>query len=67
MESALLSFDVSSRHKQRQFNGLNADRRVDEVRIGFVPVLMSAYLALQIGDKRSRDLLLTGRFFDAEE
>lgn len=38
-----------------------------EVRIGFVPALVSAFLALQIGDKRSRDLLLTGRLFDAEE
>lgn len=38
-----------------------------EVRIGFVPALVSAYLALQIGDKRSRDLLMTGRLFDAQE
>jgi methylglutaconyl-CoA hydratase len=29
--------------------------------------LVSAFLALQVGDKRSRDLLLTGRIFDAEE
>ena len=28
-----------------------------EVRIGFVPALVSAFLTLQIGDKRSRDLL----------
>jgi methylglutaconyl-CoA hydratase len=38
-----------------------------EVRIGFVPALVSAYLALQIGDKRSRDLLLTGRLFNGAE
>ena len=38
-----------------------------EVRIGFVPALVSAFLALQIGDKRTRDLLLTGRIFDANE
>jgi methylglutaconyl-CoA hydratase len=38
-----------------------------EVRIGFVPALVSAFLALQIGDKKSRDLLLTGRIFDAVE
>jgi len=38
-----------------------------EARIGFVPAIVSAYLALQIGDKRSRDLLLTGRLFDANE
>jgi methylglutaconyl-CoA hydratase len=38
-----------------------------EARIGFVPALVSAFLVLQIGDKRSRDLLLTGRYFDAAE
>jgi len=38
-----------------------------EVRIGFVPALVSAFLALQIGEKRSRDLLFTGRIFDADE
>jgi methylglutaconyl-CoA hydratase len=38
-----------------------------EVRIGFVPAIVSAFLRAQIGDKRSRDLLLTGRIFDAAE
>jgi methylglutaconyl-CoA hydratase len=38
-----------------------------EARIGFVPALVSAFLALQVGDKRSRDLLLTARIFDAAE
>ena len=38
-----------------------------EVRIGYVPALVSAFLALQIGDKRGRDLMLTGRLFDAAE
>jgi methylglutaconyl-CoA hydratase len=38
-----------------------------EARIGFVPAIVSAFLALQIGDKRSRDLLLTARLFDASE
>ena len=38
-----------------------------EVRIGFVPALVSAFLTLQIGDKRSRDLLLTGRLFTSDE
>ena len=38
-----------------------------EVRIGFVPALVSVFLALQIGDKRTRDILLTGRHFDAAE
>jgi methylglutaconyl-CoA hydratase len=38
-----------------------------EVKIGFVPALVSAYLTLQIGEKRARDLLLTGRLFSADE
>jgi methylglutaconyl-CoA hydratase len=38
-----------------------------EVRIGFIPALVSAYLRAQIGDKRSRDLLLTGRLVCADE
>ncbi len=38
-----------------------------EVKIGFLPALVSAYLSLQIGDKRTRDLLLTGRLLSADE
>src|SRR5208337_3346268 len=38
-----------------------------EARIGFVPAVVSAFLTLQIGEKRARDLLLTGRLFDAAE
>lgn len=38
-----------------------------EVKIGFVPAIVSAYLRNQIGDKRSRDLLLTGRLIKAVE
>ena len=38
-----------------------------EVRIGFVPALVSAFLSLQVGEKRCRDLLLTGRLFEAAE
>lgn len=38
-----------------------------EVRIGFVPAIVSAFLRAQIGDKRSRDLLLTGRLIKAPE
>jgi methylglutaconyl-CoA hydratase len=38
-----------------------------EARIGFVPALVSAFLSLQVGEKRCRDLLLTGRLFDAPE
>jgi methylglutaconyl-CoA hydratase len=38
-----------------------------EVRIGFIPALVSVFLRRQIGEKRARDLLLTGRIFDAAE
>jgi methylglutaconyl-CoA hydratase len=38
-----------------------------EVRIGFVPAVVSVFLALQIGEKQARDLLLTGRLFSSEE
>jgi len=38
-----------------------------EVRIGFVPAIVSAFLREQIGDKRARDLLLTGRLIEARE
>lgn len=38
-----------------------------EVRIGFIPAIVSALLLRQVGEKRARDLLLTGRVFDAEE
>jgi methylglutaconyl-CoA hydratase len=38
-----------------------------EVKIGFVPALVSAFLTLQIGDKRARGLLLSGRLFQSEE
>ena len=38
-----------------------------EVKIGFVPAIVSAFLRGQIGDKRSRDLLLTGRLIKAPE
>jgi methylglutaconyl-CoA hydratase len=38
-----------------------------EVKIGFVPAVVSAFLVLQIGEKPARDLLLTGRIFTSEE
>jgi methylglutaconyl-CoA hydratase len=38
-----------------------------EVRIGFVPALVSVFISLQIGDKQARDLFLSGRIFSAEE
>ena len=38
-----------------------------EVRIGFVPAIVSAWLVRQVGDKTARDLLLTGKIISAEE
>jgi methylglutaconyl-CoA hydratase len=38
-----------------------------EVRIGFVPALVSVFLRRQIGDKRTRDLALSGRLIAASE
>jgi methylglutaconyl-CoA hydratase len=38
-----------------------------EVRIGFIPAIVAAFLRNQIGDKRSRDLLLTGRLLTAAD
>jgi methylglutaconyl-CoA hydratase len=38
-----------------------------EVRIGFVPAIVSSILVWQVGHKIARDLLLTGRVFDAAE
>ncbi|MGH9512453.1 MAG: enoyl-CoA hydratase/isomerase family protein [Terriglobales bacterium] len=38
-----------------------------EVRIGFVPAIVSSILVWQVGHKIARDLLLSGRLFDAAE
>jgi len=38
-----------------------------EVRIGFVPALVSSILVWQVGHKIARDLLMSGRLFDAAE
>lgn len=38
-----------------------------EVKIGFIPAIVSSFLIRQIGDKRARNLLLTGRLIKAEE
>jgi methylglutaconyl-CoA hydratase len=38
-----------------------------EVRIGFVPAIVSSILVWQVGHKIARDLLLTGRLIDAAE
>jgi len=38
-----------------------------EVRIGFVPAIVSSMLVWQVGHKIARDLLFTARLFDADE
>ena len=38
-----------------------------EVRIGFIPAIVASFLVRQVGEKQARDLLLTGRIFDAAE
>lgn len=38
-----------------------------EVRIGFIPALVSVFLERQVGEKVARELLLTGRLIDASE
>ncbi len=38
-----------------------------EVKIGFLPAIVSAFLLRQVGEKAARDLLLTGRLISAEE
>src|SRR5579862_5371473 len=38
-----------------------------EVKIGFLPAIVSVFLTRQIGDKHARDLLLTGRMVEASE
>ena len=38
-----------------------------EVKIGFLPAIVSVFLTRQIGEKRSRDLLLTGRVIEPAE
>jgi methylglutaconyl-CoA hydratase len=38
-----------------------------EARIGFVPAIVSSFLLRQVGEKRTRDLLLSGRIIKAPE
>ena len=45
----------------------NAKFGYPEVKIGFIPAIVSAFLRQQVGDKQARDLLLTGRLISAGE
>jgi methylglutaconyl-CoA hydratase len=38
-----------------------------EVRVGFVPAIVASFLTRQVGEKRTRELLLSGRILKAEE
>jgi methylglutaconyl-CoA hydratase len=38
-----------------------------EVRIGFIPAIVASFLLRQIGEKRTRELLLTGKMIKAQE
>jgi methylglutaconyl-CoA hydratase len=38
-----------------------------EVKIGFVPAIVSTFLLRQVGEKHARDLMLTGRILGADE
>lgn len=38
-----------------------------EVRIGFIPAIVSSFLLRQVGEKRTRELLLSGRIIKAPE
>jgi methylglutaconyl-CoA hydratase len=38
-----------------------------EVKLGFIPALVSVFLRRRVGDRQVRDLLLTGRIIDAAE
>src|ERR1700722_12878311 len=38
-----------------------------EVRVGFVPAIVASFLLRQVGEKRTRELLLSGRILKADE
>ncbi len=38
-----------------------------EVRVGFVPAIVASFLLRQVGEKRTRELLLSGRIIKADE
>src|SRR5580698_6792323 len=38
-----------------------------EVRVGFIPAIVASFLTRQVGEKRTRELLLSGRILKADE
>ena len=56
--ATLCDFTISSQDAQFGYT---------EVRVGFMPALIGTFVQLQVGEKVARDLLLTGRIFDAAE
>jgi methylglutaconyl-CoA hydratase len=40
---------------------------LNEVRVGFVPAMAASFLLRQVGEKRCREMLLTGRLMKAQE
>jgi len=40
---------------------------LNEVRVGFVPAIAASFLLRQVGEKRTRELLLTGKLLKAQE
>ena len=38
-----------------------------EVRVGFIPAIVASFLTRQVGEKRTRELLLSGRIIKADE
>lgn len=56
--ATLCDFTIASR---------DANFGYTEVRIGFLPAIVSTFLLRQIGEKHTRDLLLTGRIINADE
>src|ERR1700728_1706722 len=39
----------------------------NEVRVGFVPAIVASFLIRQVGERRTRELLLSGRILNAQE
>ena len=38
-----------------------------EVKIGFIPAIVSVFLLEMIGEKKAKDLLMSGRILDAQQ